>query len=424
MRRTTAAALIATLAILVALAVVALFVFSDDDEPERVVAPPVPTGTPPAPAALSPPVSLRQPTATIPPPLPTLEPGPGRLVFLKDEELWVAPLDGSATPRMFASGGLGSRYAGYVQRPGRGIELYYMTQLIERPMPSGDRGDFAVYRVALSGGTPEELVRFEGRAFRHPLSRSQASVSPDGQYLAYVHGPGLAILDLTSGATQQVLQNGACDGPVFETCWDYRRPEWSPDGRLLKVSKVLWEGSLTVLIAPFETPLGVTETLYSGASTWSLDGQQLCIRKLTYLGLSPTLVYDVATGKSSDTSINIPVPTPATSSQHVDAQTCAWAEGGLVAVGYIVDRVPGSPRSGFIAVVDSALNLVTMSDPIEDFVGVVAWLPDESGIMFYRSGQLGELLPSGVFDLEKGIVDLPFEADKVLGLIPWLAPTP
>jgi hypothetical protein len=80
--------------------------------------------------------------------------------------------------------------------------------------------------------------------------------------------------------------------------------------------------------------------------------------------------------------------------------------------------MPGSPRSGFIAVLDSDMNLIKLSDPIEYFAGVGPWLPDGSGVMFHRSGDLGSLPPLSVLDLKQRMVGLPFEMDRVLALIP------
>ena len=58
-----------------------------------------------------------------------------------------------------------------------------------------------------------------------------------------------------------------------------------------------------------------------------------------------------------------------------------------------------------------------------DLSRVIAWLPDGSGMIFNRAPRIESWrslrsFPPGVFDLERGIVDLPFEADRVLAVIP------
>ena len=98
---------------------------------------------------------------------------------------------------------------------------------------------------------------------------------------------------------------------------------------------------------------------------------------------------------------------------------CAWSADGRLAGGYAED-IDGPGR---IAILDSAFRVIVESDTIEDYNTIVAWLPDGSGVVYNRRDLLESDItvgqrPPRLFDLQRGIVDLPFEADVVVGVIP------
>ncbi|MCH8950411.1 MAG: hypothetical protein IIB87_08550, partial [Chloroflexi bacterium] len=119
---------------------------------------------------------------------------PATLVFLRDNDLWVAPLDGSSEPRAITSGSVRTSFAGYALRPDGGIDLYYLSQL-EGSAQLGEEVELVVYRVALEGGEPEELFRFPTDNAR----LSGAGVAPDGLRIVYADVDALILRDLVSG---------------------------------------------------------------------------------------------------------------------------------------------------------------------------------------------------------------------------------
>ena len=181
------------------------------------------------------------------------------------------------------------------------------------------------------------------------------------------------------------------------------------------VSKFLHgERARTILLNPFESPIDATEAGYGiGRPAWSPDGERLC--SWGSAGDSPANldVHNISTGETTDILAQLLMPTPK-GDYLGNVFGCAWSADGRLAVGYAEDIV--SPAR--IAILDSAFNVIVESDTIEDYTTVVAWLPDGSGVVFNRQDPEAGPLPPRLFDLQRGIVDLPFEADLVVGVIP------
>ncbi len=346
---------------------------------------------------------------------PTQEPTTGTIVFFRGSDLWIASPDGeSMPPRAITSGSLGTRYVGFVRGLDGEIDLYYARQLTEatetEPMV-----EFSLSRVALQGGTPEELLR---------LSQGCCgSVSPDGEHFIYSEMRSLWLLDLASGESSRLLEGGACVLDSAADCDGYGAPQWSPDGEVVMVREGLYEKMLNILLNPFESPIDVTEVGHGyGRPAWSPDGERLCSWGRGFFDAANLDVHSIATGETTDILAQLPIPTLAKSPKfYVDADLfgCAWSPDGRLAVGYSEDLV----GPGRIAILDSAFSIIVESDTIEDLSTIVAWLPDGSGVVYNRRDRLESditvgLRPPGLFDLQRGIVDLPFEADLVVGVIP------
>ena len=378
-------------------------------------------GTPPptlGPEATVPP----SPSATIgPAPLPTLAPTTGTLVYLRGNDLWVASLDGGQAlpPRAITTGSLGTVYAGFASRPDGGVDLYYLSQLSERRGPPDIRSvaDFGLYRVALAEGTPEELLRFSGRT-----SSASAAVSLDGEHLVYADDVGLALLHRASGERTRLIEHETCavdPEPHGRGCFDYRNPLWLPGRDVVMVRQLLYEFAFLVLFNPFESPIDATViTTGTGTGAWTTDSERMCTWTSFGLGDALIRVERPATGETTDIFAKLPLPDPGPST-YQNANGCAWSNDGRLAAGYTEDLdVPGR-----IAILDNTYAVVEEGDPIMDLSRVIAWLPDGSGMIFNRAPRIESQrslrsFPPGVFDLERGIVDLPFEADWVLGVIP------
>lgn len=343
--------------------------------------------------------------------------GDATVVFLRDNNLWIAPLDGSSEPRPITASIFGAAYAGYVWRQDGTVDLYFTRQLGEGVVESGSFvADFVLERTQLTPTEPVELLRFRGRPVEHPLW-TNASVSPDGAYALYTDIEGLALLDVAAESSRRILTNsGPCGGP--EGCFGYHQPHWAPDGRSAAIDKYFWEGGANLIVDPFASPAGVTQTPggASFAARWSPDGAQLCVSEFTYSMTGAPLVYTVATGEFAEASAQLTLPAPAMPDELlVDARGCVWAADGRIAFGYVVTR---NYEEGRIAVVDATFAVLAESEPVEHLGTVVAWLPDGSGVLFNRNAPLGEPAPPGLFDIVSGeLRPLPFEADAVVAVI-------
>lgn len=383
---------------------------------------PQPTATPETEATATPESTLPpSPTATIKPaPLPTLAPTDGTLVYLRGTDLWVASLDGeSVPPRAITTDSINAGYAGYVRREDGGIDLYYLSQLTEKRGPPDIRSvaDFGLYRVPLAGGTPEELLRFTSRT-----SSASAAVSPDGEHLVYADDVGLALFQRASGERTRLIEHETCavdPEPYGRGCFDYRNPLWLPGRDVIMVRQLLYEFAFLVLFNPFESPIDATViTTGTGTGRWTTDGERMCTWTSYGLGDALIRVEHAATGETIDIFAKLPLPEPGPST-YQNANGCAWSNDGRLAAGYTEDLdIPGR-----IAIFDNAYAIGEESDPIMDLSRVIAWLPDGSGMIFNRAPRIESWrslrsFPPGVFDLERGIVDLPFEADQVLDVIP------
>ncbi len=362
-----------------------------------------------------------QPTATavpgatatpMPEASPTREPTSDTLVFLRGPDLWVASPDGeSMPPRAITSGSLGTRYVGFARGPDGEIDLYYARQLTEERVENNRRlADYGLYRATMDEGTPEELLRFSSFAF--------VAVSPDGEHVVYTDLDGLSLLDVASGEISRLFENGTCALESGSDCDSYGYPQWSPDGEVLMVSKFLYEEARTILLNPFESPIDATEAGYGyGRPAWSPDGERLCIWGSDVFDDGNLDVHSISTGETTDILAQLSTRTP--KGEYLgNVFGCAWSADGRLAVGYSEDFGPGR-----IAILDSAFSVIVESDTIEDLSTVVAWLPDGSGVVYNRrDGQEADPAaaqrPPGLFDLQRGIVDLPFEADLVVGVIP------
>jgi hypothetical protein len=222
-----------------------------------------PSASPTPSGSGTPVVFTREPTGTRTPvltPTPTPMPTPAptvppelqgyRVVFVRGMkeyyltgELWTAELDGSEPVRVSGEGKRAT-FAGVVRSASRGTDMYYV------PVDSSE-------------------ARY-------------AAVSPDGREVAYIDVDSLWVFDVQSGEKRLLLQGNqaACDGPGIDPreCHTYRAMSWSPDGLLIAVSKVYYEGGHMVVIDPasgasFDVGRMETESTWA---EWSPSGRALC----------------------------------------------------------------------------------------------------------------------------------------------------
>jgi hypothetical protein len=349
----------------------------------------------------------------------TAHPRTTLIAYLRGGDLWIGSPDGTTVPpRAITSGAIHSGLSGLVRRQDGNTDVYYIVQLTAPDAQSSTYdADFALYRVPLEGGTPEEVLSYQSKPLE-PFITPNASVSPDGKTVLYADKDGIGVLELSSGERKQLLSNSPpCTGPA--NCFAYHHPTWSPDGKQAIVIRTLWEGAKDDVIDPFASPVIETETGGGGSITarWSPDGKKVCDSQYSYASAGAVMVYDVASGATTDATLGLGLPTPAEQfGLRIDASGCAWAVDGRLAFSY---RVPGEPNRR-IAIVDGAYTVLAASEPIANLGGVVAWLPDGAGVYFNRVTDQGATLQSGIFQLD-GVSDVPFPADTILAVIP---PTP
>ncbi len=188
----------------------------------------------------------------------------GRIWLATDDARLAAPV----TPE-----GAEAIYAG-LHRSGTDALLYYATI-------DGGKAR-TLWEADLLSGESRRVLSF---ASRHEFD-AYASVSPDGRRVAYTDSDSLRLLDMASGEDRLLLQgNGAaCDLPAVGGCFVYTTAQWSPNGKLLLVEKVYYEGGRPVIVDPFaaepnETPAegmprGVNESV--GPRAWSPGSESFC----------------------------------------------------------------------------------------------------------------------------------------------------
>jgi hypothetical protein len=232
------------------------------------------TATPVAP-------SLTSVTPTGPPTTPA-----GKLIFLRDQPdpnylhgaIWISDLDGS-NARQVSPAGVNASYIGNRRSEANGFLIYYAIQ--------DGTGTTTLYSAALDSG--ENTV-----ALTYPDTPDyySAHISPDGRYLVHTTPLSLDMYDFATGQTVTLFTWGSgpdCLANVFEQCYRAVSPEWSPDGRLLKVIHTVYEGGWAEVVDPFASPVAVlTEgnRSYPHNGTWSPGSDALCAQGIGLAELS------------------------------------------------------------------------------------------------------------------------------------------
>jgi len=204
-----------------------------------------------APALTATPAVSRSPTSAAPSATPEAEREP-RLVLLRP-----APgLSGQGAGVIHLSGDLAgsnivqltpgdvrASFVGLAERDGTTV-LYYIA--------AGElRNVFTLEARDLSTGETTTLATIEPTEHGE---LQEASLSPDGRYVAWSHPDSIDLIDLTSNDRRRILTSnyGACGVRPPEECYGYETPTWSPDGRLLLVAKFVYEVIFGVVVDPFQ----------------------------------------------------------------------------------------------------------------------------------------------------------------------------
>lgn len=176
------------------------------------------------------------------------------LVFLRGDAspeapvagaIWITDFDGTGA-RQLTPDGVEASYAGVSPSKSGSYLLYYITQDAD--------GNTIVHSSDLRTGNTEEVL-----AYRDIPKFYFAAISPDGRYLVHTQPLGLDMYDLATGTSVTLFQSGRADclTNLSDPCYRATNPDWSPDGRLLRVLKVFYEGGWAQVVDPFKSPAAV-----------------------------------------------------------------------------------------------------------------------------------------------------------------------
>jgi hypothetical protein len=223
--------------------------------------------------------------APTPTPTPTAAPVDGfiagpKVVFIRGVEqsyplqgvLWMSDLDGGNQEQLTPDEETAAFVALMPDAESGAPALYYVS------LPNEDAQ--TLWKLNLSTHERMELLTRQKHGFL-----GGASVSPDGRYIAYVDTEGLAMLDARADETRDLLLAGdreACvSGEDLTECAYYAGSDWSPDGRLLLVTKGFYEGASVTIVDPFsDPPVELIETHLGdrlpSSGNWSPSGESIC----------------------------------------------------------------------------------------------------------------------------------------------------
>jgi hypothetical protein len=219
-----------------------------------------------------------------------------RIVFFRPETvtstfargygaLFMANSDGSNVTEL--APGEEASFVGFGQ-DGVDALLYYLART-----PSGE---YMLRERNLATKQVLDLSRIEGpkKTDTPPLG----SLSADKRHVAFAYAEGVDLLDLSSGIRRRLLTNDVtgCDVPVdFQRCHWFINPRWSPDGRQLLVTHVVYEseGARDMVVEPFG-PLAEPVSLPDDGASWSPNSSGVCYDEGGSYGASSEVHVSVA----------------------------------------------------------------------------------------------------------------------------------
>jgi hypothetical protein len=165
--------------------------------------------------------------------------------------------------------------------------------------PSGEEASFVgltlegkesvVYYLAASSDTAyalrrrnlatKEVTTLNSFTLRRVRSDKPPSgdLDPTGRYVAFHHDDGIDLYDVAQKQRRRILTNdrSGCDFD-YSHCFGFFAPRWSPDGRLLLVRRIFFEGGDSVITDPFDSTEEFTSLGTGTDASWSPASDAVC----------------------------------------------------------------------------------------------------------------------------------------------------
>jgi DNA-binding CsgD family transcriptional regulator len=255
-----------------ALAALAWVVFGASAGEDDNTAASQPSGSPSAPetaAATPTPLDVSFPPLSIPNPQDT------KLFFIRGAteyfgpgSLWVSNLDGSQPQQLIGEPVVRELISVVRHWQSGNPTIYYATGEVEIPAPSPGQYPLTHQTIStldLVTGDRADLLNFDIEGYHYI---GAATIKDAGRYIAYTDGPSLNILDSSSGEVRRVLDvnlptDCASQRGLTPGCsTSFLRPSWSPDGTLLALNQVFYEGGQVHVVDVSTDPADVTTIEY------------------------------------------------------------------------------------------------------------------------------------------------------------------
>jgi DNA-binding CsgD family transcriptional regulator len=284
--------------------------------------------------------------------------------FYGPGELWMSDLDG-ADPRVLIDESAVVDVIGVVAHWQTGNPTLYFVfreRLPQASLYAIPRGRQTVSMLDLVTGDRAELLEFE---IEGNQVEGAADVAEGGRYIAYTDVRGLAILDTGDGQVRRVLDSktsacGSQPGPD-PACSSFLRPSFSPDGNLLAMNQVFYEGGDLLVADVNAEPPRVTDIEYDGLYpfTWAPSGNSLCAVDIGAYDSGVGLIISRAPDWQpeaflTDYSSSLLPATPnltTTSYGHQGMWSCVWLDESTVAVMHNV-LIEANDRPNEILILD------------------------------------------------------------------------